>query len=111
MLRLATDNGQPVREDWRSIPDHALVTITLPAPRRGRALARLQQHDARVLAHGGRDERGQSRRDGGVEKQFDRAMGCFALTSSFARDVYHRAKESAERTNRRRSRRPGGDAR
>lgn len=40
-------------------------------------------------------------RDADVEKMVNRAFECLALTSSFAADVYRRAREKAVRTNRR----------
>ena len=100
-LRLAAENGNPVKEVWSDIPDHTLVTISLPRKTVDglwHGYGNLMEAFSHMLAATHAAKAGDDAR---VAVEFDRAMGCVALTSAFAADVYRRAKESAIRTNRR----------
>lgn len=105
MLRLATENGSPVREDWQTMPDHTLVTVTMP--RRDvdglwYAYGNMMEAFSHMLAAMNAAKAGE---DDKVQTELDRAMGCLALTSSFAANVHRRAIESAQRANRKRPKR------
>ena len=100
-LRLAAENGNPVKEEWSDIPDHTLVTISLPRKTVDglwHGYGNLMEAFSHMLAamHAAKAED-----DARVAVEFDRAMGCVALASAFAADVYRRVREEAVRTNRR----------
>lgn len=103
-LRLAAENGASVREEWRDIPGHTLVTVTLPREDVDGlwfGYGNMMEAFSHMLAAMNSAKAGDNDK---VQRELDRAMGCLALVSSFAADVHRRAVESAERAKRRRPR-------
>lgn len=103
MIRLATENGNPVSEKYEDMPDHALVTVSLLKRDLNScyhglwnvisACGRLAQ--AVHLAQEGQHEE--------AEKRVDGALHDLAISCAHAKAVYERVRAKAVRTNRRKS--------
>ena len=103
MIRLVTENGNPVSENWDDLPDNTLVTISLPKREVAscyHTLGNVVEACSR-MAKAVRDA--QEGRHADVEKEIDRTLFCLATSCAHAKAVYERVKARAVRTNRRKA--------
>src|SRR3954452_7203783 len=103
MIRLATENGNPVPENWDDLPNNTLVTISLPKREVASCYHGLMNvvEACSRLAKSVRDA--QEGRHAEAEKETDRTLFCLATSCAHASAVYERVKARVVRANRRKS--------